>query len=119
MNIEECYAAFGGSYEEVKGRLMTDTLIVRFVKKFLSDTSYESLCRAVKDGDYEAAFRAAHTLKGVCQNLSFQRLSESTSILTEYLRNRETEGIDMARCEELLEKVSEDYQNVVAAVSCL
>lgn len=41
MNLEECYNAFGGSYEDIKMRLNSDALIKRFVIKFLSDTSYE------------------------------------------------------------------------------
>ena len=116
MNIQECYDAFGGSYQEVKGRLQSDNLIKRFVTKFLSDTSYERLFTAVKDEDYEEAFRFAHTLKGVCQNLNFRKLSESSSLLTEYLRNKDTSEIDKIRCEELLQQVTEDYQTVVDAV---
>ena len=34
----------------------------------------------------EAAFRAAHTLKGVAQNLGFQKLYLSSAALTEALR---------------------------------
>ena len=34
----------------------------------------------------EAAFRTAHTLKGVAQNLGFQRLYLSSAALTEALR---------------------------------
>lgn len=36
--------------------------------------------------DWEAAFRAAHTLKGVAQNLGFQKLYLSSTALTEALR---------------------------------
>ena len=119
MNIQECYDAFGGSYEEVKGRLQSDRLIERFVTKFLADTSYESLFTAVKDENYEEAFRAAHTLKGVCQNLSFRKLSDSSSLMTEYLRGQEASEIDKTRCEELLQQVTEDYQKVINAIQSM
>ena len=119
MNIQECYDAFGGSYEEVKGRLQSDRLIERFVTKFLADTSYESLFTAVKDENYEEAFRAAHTLKGVCQNLSFRKLSDSSSLMTEYLRGQEASEIDKTHCEELLQQVTEDYQKVINAIQSM
>ncbi|MGN0355576.1 MAG: hypothetical protein ACI4EI_10940 [Muricoprocola sp.] len=40
MSLEECYALFGGNYEDAKNRLRSDALIQRFAVKFLSDTSY-------------------------------------------------------------------------------
>lgn len=45
-----------------------------------------SLESAINSQDWEAAFRAAHTLKGVAQNLGFQRLYLSSTALTEALR---------------------------------
>ena len=77
MNLKECYSALGGNYESVLSRLMTEKLVNRFVLKFLNDASYENLVNSLKDENIEEAFRAAHTLKGVCQNLSFDRLFES------------------------------------------
>jgi len=38
------------------------------------------------------AFRAAHTLKGVCQNLGFTNLYQPTCDLTEVLRTGTLEG---------------------------
>ena len=50
---------------------------------------------------------AVHTLKGVCQNLSFDRLCEVSHELTELLRDRtgEQPGIP-----ETMEKVTEIYE---------
>ena len=45
-------------------------------------------CYEAIGGNYEDAFRGAHTLKGVCQNLSFDRLYEASNELTELLRDR-------------------------------
>ena len=53
-----------------------DSLIQRFTLKFLEDQSYLQLKQALENKNYEDAFRGAHTLKGVCQNLSFDRLYE-------------------------------------------
>ena len=76
MTMQECYKAIGGNYEAVLGRLHSEALIRRFALKFLEDQSYIQLKQALENKNYEDAFRGAHTLKGVCQNLSFDRLYE-------------------------------------------
>ena len=86
MTLKECYDMFGGDYEDVSRRLPSEKLIEKFFLKFQDDKSYENLQNALKEGDYEEAFRAAHTLKGVAQNLSFKNLGQSSSSLTEALR---------------------------------
>ena len=58
------------------GRLHSEALIQRFTLKFLEDQSYLQLKQTLENKNYEDAFRSAHTLKGVCQNLSFDRLYE-------------------------------------------
>ena len=88
MTMRECYEAIGGNYEDVLGRLNSEALIRKFTLKFLEDQSYLQLKQALKDKNYEDAFRSAHTLKGVCQNLSFDRLYEVSHELTELLRDR-------------------------------
>ena len=70
MTMQECYKAIGGNYEAVLGRLHSEALIQRFTLKFLEDQSYLQLKQALENKNYEDAFRSAHTLKGVCQNLS-------------------------------------------------
>ena len=67
MTIQECYAALGGDYQEVLGRLYSESLVQRFVGKFLSDPSFQLLEDSLKAENYDEAFRAAHTLKGVSQ----------------------------------------------------
>ena len=119
MSITECYASFGGNYEDVKERLRSDALIERFAVKFLSDTSYENLCNAMKDRQYPEAFRAAHTIKGVAMNLGFSKLAGSASQLTELLRDCEGKEIDENQCKEFFDEVSADYQAVITAVGKL
>ncbi|MDD7642256.1 MAG: Hpt domain-containing protein [bacterium] len=116
MQIDACYAAFGGNYEDVKSRLMKDDLIKRLVIKFLADTSYERLAEAVAQKNHGDAFRAVHTLKGVSQNLSFDRLSQATEGLTETLRKWETIPVDEALCEAQFEQVTAEYQAVIGAI---
>ena len=46
------------------------------------DGSYQLLQDSLAKEDYEEAFRAAHTIKGVCQNLAFDKLGNSSEHLT-------------------------------------
>lgn len=114
MNLKECYTALGGDYESVLSRLMTEKLVNKFVLKFLNDASYENLVKSMNEGNIEDAFREAHTLKGVCQNLSFDRLFESSNAITEALRDGDT-----VKASELLPKVEEDYKQTVDAIKSL
>ena len=117
MTLKECYDAFGGNYQEVKERLRSDGLIQRMVVKFLDDPTYERLCVAVGEENYEEAFREAHTLKGVVLNLSFGRLGESSGVLTEFLRGRtELQEEEKTCCEGLFQQVRKEYQAVVEAI---
>ena len=111
MTIQECYAALEGDYQEVLSRLYSDALVQRFVGKFLSDQSFPLLDRSMKERDYEEAFRAAHTLKGVAQNLSFTRLYRSSHELTEALREQ-----DYELAVRLFSKVEADYAQTAAAI---
>lgn len=104
MTLKECFDTFGGNYDEVIGRLITEERVKKFLKMFTADKSFEMLCSAMENGDYKEAFRAAHTLKGVCANLGLDRLGNSSSEITESLRGNVNNGAD-----ELLPKVKEDY----------
>ena len=111
MTLQECYAALGGDYDEVIGRLRSERMVQKFVLRFLDDKSYELLCGAMESGNYEEAFRAAHTIKGVCQNLSIDKLQASSSRLCESLRNGYTPESDA-----LAEEVRADYSQTAAAI---
>lgn len=113
MTLQECYAALEGDYKEVLGRLRSEGLIRKFVLKFLDDPSYGLLCASVEAQDWTEAFRGAHTLKGVCQNLALTRLYASSSQLCDALRNGfRPEAPDLAR------QVARDYEQTVAAIRC-
>ena len=86
MRVAEFYEKTGGNYADTMGRLMTEERILRFVKKFPADGSFALLKDALARGCREEAFRAAHTLKGVAQNLGFTSLYEKASAVTEILR---------------------------------
>lgn len=114
MTMEECYQQLGGNYAEVSTRLPSAALVEKFALRFPEDPSFETLCAQMRVGNCKEAFRAAHTLKGVCANLSFTRLLASAGQLTEVLRP-ETDTIPDTAAD-LLEAVRRDYQSTVDAI---
>ena len=119
MDVKDCYREFEGNYEDALSRLMNDTLIEKFLKKFLNDDSYNSLSVYIKNRDYHEAFKAAHTLKGVSLNLSLSRLSASASEITEYLRDCDNKIIDETVLFRLFDSVSKDYRMTVEVIEKL
>ncbi|MGN1095922.1 MAG: Hpt domain-containing protein [Eubacteriales bacterium] len=114
MTIEECYKKLGGSYSDIKMRLPSDKLIIKFITKFLNDDSFNNLCAGMQNGKRDEAFRAAHTLKGVCQNLGFDTLILSAGKLTELLRADVPQMPEGAA--ELFSDVKRDYENTVSVI---
>ena len=89
MNLEEFYAQIGGDYADTLQRLCNENMVKKFVKKYQDDPTCADLHNAVLQQDWEAAFRGAHTLKGVAQNLGFERLYQVSAVLTEAMRRGE------------------------------
>lgn len=114
MTVEECYKVLEGSYDEVRSRLVSDSIIQKFAGKFLADTSYEELKKYLAEGNVEEAFRAAHTMKGVCQNLAFTKLQKSSSVLTELLRDGRLE-----EAKGYFDVIETDYKQTTDAIHCL
>lgn len=109
MTLKECYAALDGDYEGTLGRLCSEKLVERFALKFLTDKSFPALAKAMAEENYEDAFRAAHTLKGVGLNLGFTKLYQASDVLTEELRGGRKPSDDI-----LLKRVEEEYERTVA-----
>lgn len=86
MTLQEFYAQIGGSYADTVRRLCSESFVLHFVKKYPANPSFDELCEAVDRSDWESAFRAAHTLKGVAQNLGFDGLYRAAFALTEEMR---------------------------------
>lgn len=111
MTLQECYAALGGNYDDAISRLRSERLVTKFVVKFLDDDSCALLLRSMDAENYEEAFRAAHTIKGVCQNLSFTTLYQSSNQLAEALRNGYT-----PEAPALFDQVCADYERTAGAI---
>ena len=98
----------GADYNEVFRRLYNEAMIRKFVLLFPKDDSFHNLEAALKEQNVKEAFRAAHTLKGVCQNLGFSNLYAQT------LRAGQLEGTA-----EQFAEVEKQYRITMAAIQAL
>lgn len=114
MDLEALYKQVGGSAGEVLKRIPSEKMLRKFVGKYLADPTFGNLESAAAVQDWKGAFLAAHTLKGVAQNLGFDKLHRSASELTEALRG-DKPLTDMA----LFQKVREDQKELVEAIGKL
>lgn len=83
----------------------------RFLVRFLEDTNYEKMIKAIREKDTERAFYHAHTLKGVCANLSLWQMQEEVSKSVEELRREKLPG------EEAISELEKCYQKTVVWVN--
>ena len=97
MTVQECYESMGSDFEGVLGRMGSEAMV--------------NMVKAVEEQNAEEAFRAAHTLKGICLNLGLDRLYKVSACLTEKLRGREFNGY-----EEAYEEVQQEYQKTIEAI---
>ena len=81
---------YGANTEEGLGRcLNNEGFYLRLVNKALMDTGFEKLSAAVEAGDKQAAFDAAHALKGSMGNLALTPIYRPVVERTELLRSGE------------------------------
>ncbi len=111
MNLKDCYIKFGGDFDEVIGRLRRKQLVEKFMYKFLDDKSFDLYQTSMANKDYDEALRAVHTLKGICQNLSFTELYESSREITNALKSN-----DYEKAIGMTPQLSEDYYRIIHAV---
>ena len=89
MTVQELYETTGGNYTEAMSRLMNDQFASLMLKKFLADNDYVRMTEALGQGDFAAAFRYSHNLKGVALNLGLKRLGDAVSEVCDLVRGPE------------------------------
>ncbi len=94
--------------------LNNDELLLRFLKKFSKDRNYDAFKAAMEEKRYDDAFKAAHTLKGLCGNLSITVLYDIVSKEVESLRHKEYED-----AEKMCPEIVKEYERVVAILETL
>lgn len=84
---------WGVDWDEILDRFMgNETLIAKFMFKFLNDQSMTDLTRYLDEGNISEAFKSVHTLKGVSANLGLKGFLTPVCELTEILRAGSMEG---------------------------
>lgn len=114
MTIEVLYKKIGGDYSEILDRLESPEIIEKYIIKFLKDDSFKKLNAAIRERKRADAFRAAHTLKGVCLNLSLGALLLPVNKLTEDLRREDSEI--SVKTEKLLGDVKCEYTKTIKEI---
>ncbi len=80
---------FGADTEKGLTMFMgNEALYLKLVNSVPNEQRFDDLVAALEKKDYDAAFDAAHALKGVLGNLSLTPLFEKASKITELLRSR-------------------------------
>jgi HPt (histidine-containing phosphotransfer) domain-containing protein len=81
--------AFGADTKDGMARCMNnEAFYLKMVEKSVADSSYTKLKEAIGANDLDAAFEAAHALKGVLGNLALTPILNPVSEMTELLRAR-------------------------------
>lgn len=121
MNIKDFYDSIGEDYSEVIGRLRVESRVVKYVSKFPADTCFETLKASLGEKNYAEAFRAAHTLKGICLNLGFCGFYSVIANITEKLRHfEETDRIESdSELGGLIDEAEKQYDKIISGISAL
>lgn len=92
MTIKDVYDIIHEDYQDVYDRFQMERMIQKYVLKFIEDPNFSLLKQGLECCDEQEAFRAGHTLKGVCANMGFLKLQKLSSQITELLRQHEIEN---------------------------
>ena len=87
QSFKDKIEAYGGDYEGTKARFIGNEAMYRKILGMLfKDENLQKLGDALEGGDMQAAFEAAHTLKGVVGNMGLTPLYEAVCAIVEPLR---------------------------------
>ena len=114
MNLERRaqLEAAGVDVGQALARMMgSEALLERLLGKFPEDASYAALGAALDRGDMDQAVAAAHTLKGICGNLSLTALFSLFTRQVAALRRG-----DLEEAQTLMAQISPAYTTAVAAI---
>lgn len=90
MLTVETLKEYGANVDEGLGRCMGNKeLYLRLVSSVPAEKSFDVLKESIESGDLNAAFEAAHALKGITGNLALVPLYEPIVEITELLRTRQ------------------------------
>ena len=86
MTIEKLTAYGANTAEGLQRCMIIESFYLRMVNMIPGDANFQKLFNAMDAGNFEAAFEAAHALKGSTGNLALTPIYAPVSELTELLR---------------------------------
>lgn len=107
--FEKIFEEYGGDYNATMARFMgKGSLYMKIFGMLFRDDNLQILGKALEEGDLDAAFMAAHTLKGVSGNLGLTPFYDAVCRMVEPLRGRE----ERADYQELYQEVLDEFTKV-------
>ena len=84
-----------------------DELYLKFIRKFLDDSSFDRLKESLGEEDYEGALKNVHTLKGVSGNLGFTALYDVASdMVTKFRAHQDRDAVaDYGKLEQIYTEI--------------
>lgn len=107
MTLEEFYEGLGDLHR-MQERIAENDKIQGFVLLLQQDDNFERLVEALDTGDAEDAFQSAHALKGICENLCLDNVTEVAVPVLEALRTG-----DISLAKQNFEPLEESYKEVL------
>ena len=96
--------------------IKNEELYIKYLCAFLFDGSLEELYTSIELGEWEAASKAAWTLKGTAANLAMEKLAESLEELLQVLELSAKGQLDLEKVQELLAVVRQVYEDNCTAI---
>lgn len=87
MTIRELYDVVGGDFEDLMKRIPKESLVEKFVRKYVESGEFEKMKAAYEAEDYRSVFEISHNLKGMSANLSLASINATMSAICEAVRN--------------------------------
>lgn len=113
MLTTDALKEYGADVAEGLGRCMgNEAFYFRMIKMAAADTNVEKLKDALAQNDLQAAFEAAHALKGVMTNLALKPIADPVIGITEHLRAGEQ--IDYQPAMEIISSKFEELKALCA-----
>lgn len=107
QDFEKLFEAYGADYKTTMARFMNrKEMYLRFLDMLFNDETMKKLGEAIDNEDVEAAFEAAHTLKGVVGNMGLTPLYNAVCRIVEPLRAREK----LDDYPQMYQKIQEEFE---------
>lgn len=106
QKFKEAFEEYGADYNNTLERFMgNEAMYIKLLGMLFEDENLEKLGDSLKEGDFDSAFAAAHTLKGVSANLGLTPLCDAVCLIVEPLRRKDPRG----DYEDLYERICKEF----------